>query len=591
MNRAILIVICDFLVSAMLAMMTGMVPAHSGGTGVGLDESTTKLLLSELDSHRAELEKLRQHLKETIERAGSNPRLEAELLRLTRELAANKIQREKLLALLKATPRNTGKLTETELQRRLDEEAQRRAETEILLQDSRRDLSHTRDRLSDAQSQIRNSNRDLAANRRELSRTREALARTSEALVDMTRSHVAVQKKLAQAESDVARGQHEIRVRDEEIRRKTAELKLNAARLRNVQGENRTMQTKLAYTTGQLRVRERDNAGLQDRLTRVEGQLMVERLTAAEMRARSDELGKTLKTAVTQLTHVTTELRRVSRDKAVAETKLANQERLNKTLLESGSRRRSDVIASYGGSVVNFSYLVSEKKMFGNQVGSGNFFLPVVKFNNRILLIGTVNQFAGDAATALSFARVNNILFTAQAPGGNSRKLRIGSPMLIVEPENRAAAFEYPGNDRKPLPVLKLDDLKKRGLDGLYLFKANSLGKESALLDGRCSISMAPGDALMFVRNAGRANNELRAEPGDFIISQEGAFVGIVIARDSADSGRVHGARVMLFADEKIWEKAVAVPVVKKPGAEYYDLFGKKMADIRRKVPAESRRR
>ena len=42
MNKAILIVICDFLVSAMLTMMTGMVPGHSGGTGVGLDESTTR---------------------------------------------------------------------------------------------------------------------------------------------------------------------------------------------------------------------------------------------------------------------------------------------------------------------------------------------------------------------------------------------------------------------------------------------------------------------------------------------------------------------------------------------------------------------
>ena len=59
MSKAILIVICDFLVSAMLTMMTGMVPAHTGGTGVGLDENTTKLLLSELDAHRSELEKLR----------------------------------------------------------------------------------------------------------------------------------------------------------------------------------------------------------------------------------------------------------------------------------------------------------------------------------------------------------------------------------------------------------------------------------------------------------------------------------------------------------------------------------------------------
>ena len=58
MNRAILIVICDFLVSAMLSMMTGMVPAHTGGTGVGLDERTTRLLLGELELRQRELENL-----------------------------------------------------------------------------------------------------------------------------------------------------------------------------------------------------------------------------------------------------------------------------------------------------------------------------------------------------------------------------------------------------------------------------------------------------------------------------------------------------------------------------------------------------
>ena len=73
MNRAILIVICDFLVSAMLTMMTGMVPGHTGGTGVGLDESTTKVLLGELDRRNSELEELRSKLRETIARLGSSP--------------------------------------------------------------------------------------------------------------------------------------------------------------------------------------------------------------------------------------------------------------------------------------------------------------------------------------------------------------------------------------------------------------------------------------------------------------------------------------------------------------------------------------
>ena len=102
MNKSLLIVICDFLVSAMLTMMTGMVPAHSGGTGVGLDENTTKLLLAELDAHRVELEKLRSNLRQAMEKSIADPKMEAELLRLTKQLAQNKIQRDKLIAKLNA---------------------------------------------------------------------------------------------------------------------------------------------------------------------------------------------------------------------------------------------------------------------------------------------------------------------------------------------------------------------------------------------------------------------------------------------------------------------------------------------------------
>jgi hypothetical protein len=63
----------------MLSMMTGMVPAHTGGTGVGLDENTTRLLLSQLEANRRELEQTRSQLREAAARYGSTPEREAEL--------------------------------------------------------------------------------------------------------------------------------------------------------------------------------------------------------------------------------------------------------------------------------------------------------------------------------------------------------------------------------------------------------------------------------------------------------------------------------------------------------------------------------
>ena len=591
MNKSLLIVICDFLVSAMLTMMTGMVPAHSGGTGVGLDENTTKLLLAELDAHRVELEKLRRNLRETMEKSTIDPKLEAELLRITRELAQNKVQREKLITQLNATPYNTGKVDEKELKKRLDEEKTKLAMLEIQLKDKSSDLSHAREKLSDAREQIKLNARDLAASKRDLSKTRDALAKTSEALVDMTRTHVDTQKKLAKAESEVESGKNEIRLRDEEIKRKNTEIRISAARLSSAQGENKAIQSKLAYTTGQLQVRERDYAGLQDKLTRAEGELMVEKLSAAEMRARSEELGKTLKAAVAQLSKTTADLNKVTADKAVAETKLAGVQDITEKLLKAASRKRSDVIASYADSVVNFSCRISEEKLFGLHTGSSSFFFPVVKFNNRNFIIGTLNKFAGDSGTALAFVKVKELVFSVQAPGVQALKRKLAVPLLVNRSEKLAAAFEYRDTDRKPLPLLTVDALKKRGTDGLYLFKCTSLGKESSLLDGRCSLSLVPGENFMFIRNAGRANNELNADPGDFIISREGEFVGIVIGYETADRQRVKTSKVLLFSDEKAWEDAEQIHIDRAKGSGYYEDFAGKMNEFRRAVPADSRRR
>ena len=106
MNKAILIVICDFLVSAMLSMMTGMVAGHSGGTGVGLDENTTRMLLVELENKHRELEELRSQLR----RAADSAEVNARLRRLAKEIAANRLQRETLKKQLELTDKNTGEL-------------------------------------------------------------------------------------------------------------------------------------------------------------------------------------------------------------------------------------------------------------------------------------------------------------------------------------------------------------------------------------------------------------------------------------------------------------------------------------------------
>ena len=124
MNRAILIVICDFLVSAMLSMMTGMVPAHTGGTGVGLDERTTRVLLGELELRQRELDNLRRQLREAAASKGLSPDKDEALRKITEEMIDNMRRIEAVKRAGRATADNTGALSPEELRKKLEEEGE-----------------------------------------------------------------------------------------------------------------------------------------------------------------------------------------------------------------------------------------------------------------------------------------------------------------------------------------------------------------------------------------------------------------------------------------------------------------------------------
>ena len=144
MNRAILIVICDFLVSAMLSMMTGMVPAHVGGSGVGLDGRTTALLLSELQNRRQQLEATREKLREAQQKEGFSEAREQMLEKLAGELADTLLKSEQLEERLRLTRTNTGALTPEQLQRRLDREIRNRHLNRIRLEEAQSELAALR---------------------------------------------------------------------------------------------------------------------------------------------------------------------------------------------------------------------------------------------------------------------------------------------------------------------------------------------------------------------------------------------------------------------------------------------------------------
>ncbi|MBE6398931.1 MAG: hypothetical protein E7041_02185, partial [Lentisphaerae bacterium] len=435
MNKAILIVICDFLVSAMLTMMTGMVPAHSGGTGVGLDEKTTKVLLRELDRQNSELEALRAKLRETVEKLGMTPEREAELRRLAAELAANRVQRQKLLAAQNATAKNTGVLTPEELQRRLDAEMINKTRLEIELKDSQTDLAASRAKAGDIskklqetteqlvktsetlQGELREIRREASAQREELSGERRKHDETKAKLERAQNAHSETRIALARVESELDSERRSAQQQQQEAK---AEVKRLSDALGKSRGTGEKQLREIATLRGRLSERQKEHATDRDRIGLLERQILVERMKSAEAKGRAEVVENTLKSTVAELSKIRAQEQVQMREKAQAQAKL---EAAQKMLAEKG--RPVDVaLQSYAKAIVNVRCEVSEKTAFRTLTGKSESFYPVVDFGGKTILVGLLNRFAGDENVALSFKNIINVKFTASSPlGGNSKAL------------------------------------------------------------------------------------------------------------------------------------------------------------------------
>ncbi|MBE6378580.1 MAG: hypothetical protein E7051_07175 [Lentisphaerae bacterium] len=625
MNRAILIVICDFLVSAMLTMMTGMVPGHTGGTGVGLDENTTKVLLADLSKRQQEIEALRAQLRENLNKDAADPAVQAELKKLTAELAANLAKQGRLKASLAATAENTGLLDADRLRKRLEEEKLRLLELQIQLQDAEKDLSGNKAALKKVSGELRRKEQDLALEQRELLRTRQSLSETSKALVDMTKENTRTRAELARsetrreaAEADARRTgkelaetrddlkksndqllaetrrhsetRSELAKKDTEARERSRELGVAKDSLRKLsavhsQTESKlgTLQIRFAETTGRLASKEQDNASLKDLNTRLERELLAIRLQAKEAETGKQMMQETLKSTVQELSARSQELQQAKQSNARLDATL---ESMKQAAAKAAAPEKHDVFKRYASAVIRVECTVSEKAFMSDRTGKETSFYPVVNFNGRNLIVGALNRFAGDWSKVLDFKDVTLVSMRYSPPfgkKGGSGTLLTGS-MLVPAHQLHVAAFPFTGKDFQALDTINAAKLQERGVDGLFLFKNGSF-ESNARLDGRVSLVMDKDNPSIFIRNAGRSNNELNAEPGDIILTLHGEFVGIVSAREEID--RVSGARVPLINDaDTFWNGAVLVPLEKQPGENFFSRFAFAMQKLRKKFKA-----
>lgn len=588
MNRAILIVICDFLVSAMLSMMTGMVPAHTGGTGVGLDHQTTALLIAELRQRRQELTSAREQLRQARRKQGFDEERERQLRELTAQLADTLAKTEKLENQMKLKPESAGALTPEQLQARLDKEVQRRYQLRLEYDEARERVAELQHSLASTSGDLNKLNENYAAARQRLSDTRDRLDEAKETLKEREAKLDAASREIMKAREELAAREAALSGTRGQLSETKAALKEALTRTGEISQAKQQLEGDLSYTRGRLTAAERELAEARSQAERIRKLAAEREMERNEAKRQLAEMSAMLKNAVTELSQTKNELGKTrevaantGKELIVTQGKVERTnlelEQAQRQLSEAEKKLSTDVLARYSSAAIRLDIDVTEKRLFLNQHGGGRFFLPLVKLDGRSVMVNTFPVFAGNAYEPLNFTEIIRADYKVDSPDApdSSAGIRLAGPILTLPDEPRVAAMEFNLAGRAPLEVMTIEKLKKRGLEELFLFKTSSFGKQSAGLAGRCSLDFTSGDRYLYIRNTGRGTgSELRAEPGDLVLTKEGDFVGVVVSIEKFDFGRREEAKCYVFSDAFSWKDAPAVPIGKQPGENGFERFG-----------------
>ena len=591
MNRSILIVMCDFLVSAMLSMLIGMSPhGKSGhmGTGALLDRGSTAIILDELRRRGAELENMREQLREAQAREGFSEAREAQLKALAEQLAETLAKSELLEDKLKLHPENAGALTPQALQQKLEEEIRKRTLAGVQRKEAEAELERMRNSLQSVSGNLATLNTNYAVSQQQLADARKAIEER--------------EQKLENTGGELTRTREELAAQRNELANVRSTLESELARLAEVRTRAQALESNLSFTRGRLSAAERELAEARSAAEQNRKLAARREMEVRDTQRQLADARKAMLKAVNDYSRVKSELdrskeaisaaadaraeaeRNLAAKQGEADTALARLEATKKELQAAEEKLRSDVLERYDASVIRLTFVLNEKRLLLDQKGGGVFYLPLVNIAGKTVMPGFHKQLFGDAEYALNFDRVDRLEYRVNVTSAPLEEAgtQLRGPLLLFPGEPRLAAIEFNVRGRKPLAALTIDALKQRGLDDLFLFKPGTFGKESAPISDRCSLDLGSGGPQLYIRNTGRGSgSELRAEPGDFIITKQGDFVGIVTGIENFDMGRRQEAKCYVLPADFKWDGAKTIRLEKAAGAEYFEDFSKGVREIR----------
>jgi len=547
-NRSILIVICDFIITSMIYLNGGFSATESpfrDGGGATIDRSTVNIIINELEQQRNELESTRRALLAANAKAGGEAQRKKTLDRINRDLAETRAKLEFMERRARLTRENSGPLSPAALQKELEEEIRQKNLAKAKFEQLQSELATSRENL------LRND-KNFASLQQQHNAVLKELALRSASLEN-------AQNKLSSASGEVARLNERLSSRQLELERRQSDLTAVRQALSSAQSSAGTYRRKLtdaendlAFLRGRSNAMEKELATARDRLLASEKSIKQREIELAAAHTRLENMQNVLKNAVSDLTNTRTRLAGESAKREAAQNELArlrgDYKAVSTKLQTAENRLRSDVLTRYSQAAVKLRQHIREKRLLVDRDEIGELYLPLVSVDGRSYLISALRRLGGSRQNSSALSDVTALQYSASTPGVNTPAQQLAGPIWVENSDCRVAMLEVPEPKSTPLTLLTKKELKQRGIQDLYLFKVNSFGKDSTILDSRCSMSFENDDDYLYIRNGARVSSELKAEVGDLVLTKQGELVAVVVALENYDFNRQQEARCFVFS-------------------------------------------
>lgn len=557
MNRSILIVICDFLVLSAMSL----------SIGVGETASTPKggAVVSRAAAQSSYIEQMHRELEKRALVQKEKAKIESELETLRTQLAQ----------LSGDVDSRTMKLNETS--RALLAARTTLQEKEKILKNREEKLARQEEALKHVQAQVRDISAKYEKTSAELRESREETAVKSAELKQSHADLAAVSGKLKTAEGKLRESEVGLAYARGSLSRTEKELADSRKREESATKTLYTRGVELEQTRVELANTKRLLAAAADKLSRTQGELDRTKKSLADSAFRLSRTQESLSRTRENLSRVAAESEARAENLADTRRRLAATEKL----------LRSDALTAYSAAAAQLAFHLKNARFMNDFELNETLYAPEITIGGKTYLPGAFRSLTGLLKRYAGYTRIVELAYSVKKPGTQGQSTLLAGPLWSLNAEPRACLFEIAKPAGTPLKALTGAELKKRGLQNLTLFKFGSFGTETASLNGRCSLPLGADNSYLHIRNSQRNASELPAEVGDYVVSKEGGFVGVIVSvSENTLEGR-EDALCYLYPASISTKDAAALPLNRN--GEYYTGFAEALQKVLKTVTALDR--